>query len=236
MLRLTRNVPGDAKPVVIEADDVVTWSEDGRVALLLMGRVLIQQGVVQCRFQRGAVWADLEGQKQTGVLQVSFYGEGQTRIDTSSEVQDGDFLVADLHTRGELKLRTARGKIAGQDRSSDPLVARARQAGVGKRRVVPAAPPPAALPPVPGVQPTGASLMSGEGAVRHALHVERREDPAPAVIPVRATEDATPVPVPGATAPRTTLPPARARHVRRRRTTRRLRPRPGPCPDRKSVV
>jgi hypothetical protein len=206
-LRLSRNVPGDAKPVVIEADNVATWTEDGRVALRLEGRVLIQQGVVQCRFQRGAAWADLDEQKKTGVLQVTFYGEGQTRIDTSSEVQDGEFLIAELHTRGELKLRASRGKVIGQDRSADPLVTRARQAGVGQRRVItPVAPPP--LPPLPGVQPASASGPQASTAVQPAIHTEKSERPAPAVTPVKANEDASLPPVPGATAPRTTLPPA----------------------------
>src|SRR5215204_6364707 len=30
LLRFSRNVPGDAKPIVIDADEIFTWDEDGK--------------------------------------------------------------------------------------------------------------------------------------------------------------------------------------------------------------
>jgi hypothetical protein len=85
VLRYSRNLAGDAKPIVVEADHATTWNEGGRVVLLLDGRVFIHQGVVQCRCQRGAIWVDLHARETTGVLKATFYGEGQTQLDTSSE-------------------------------------------------------------------------------------------------------------------------------------------------------
>src|SRR5438034_71319 len=38
LLRYQRNVPGDAKPILIDADEIFTWEEDGKVALVLRGQ------------------------------------------------------------------------------------------------------------------------------------------------------------------------------------------------------
>src|SRR5262245_4233280 len=46
VLRFSRNVPGDAKPILIDANEIFTWNEDGKVVLLLKGQVLVQQSVV----------------------------------------------------------------------------------------------------------------------------------------------------------------------------------------------
>src|SRR5262249_40220165 len=59
LLRLSRNVPGDAKPILIDADEISTWNEGGIVVLLLHGQVLVQQSVSQARFQEGIAWVDM---------------------------------------------------------------------------------------------------------------------------------------------------------------------------------
>jgi hypothetical protein len=39
LLRFSRNVAGDGKPIIIDADDIWTWNEDGQVVSLLRGPV-----------------------------------------------------------------------------------------------------------------------------------------------------------------------------------------------------
>ena len=48
-LSFIRNVPGEAKAIILSADEVASWSEPGRNVILLHGQVLIQQGYVQVR-------------------------------------------------------------------------------------------------------------------------------------------------------------------------------------------
>jgi hypothetical protein len=108
----------------------------------------------------------------TGILHMDLFAEGQVRIDTSVEIQDATRAILDLNTRGEFRVRAHRGKVIRQDRSSEPIVARARGLGVGVYRSAPApaapiSPEPAGkaptapvsgstLPPVPGAPPMSA--------------------------------------------------------------------------------
>src|SRR5262245_13445207 len=73
LLRLTRNVPGDAKPIVLEADEVHTWTEGGLDVFLLQGKVLAQQSAVQTRCQQAIVWVDRERYRTTGIWHVDLY-------------------------------------------------------------------------------------------------------------------------------------------------------------------
>jgi hypothetical protein len=218
LLRLSRDVAGDAKPVVIEADHITTWNDGGHVVLILEGQGLVQQGVIQGRFARAVAFVDLPRYQKTGILHVALYAEGQVRLDSSAEIQDGAKAAVDLHTRGEFKLRALKGKIDRADRSKDPLVVRARAAKVGPvvepikpaKHTEPLTPPPGLLPPPgtmapPGSTPPGStppgSTPPGSAAPsmpmpttgRPVMRPARGDDPAPAASPVSA--------------PRTTLPP-----------------------------
>jgi hypothetical protein len=184
LLRLTRNVPGDAKPILVDADEISTWNDEGVIVLLLRGQVLVQQSVSQTRFQEGVAWVDLQRYKATGIMHLDLYAEGQVRVDTSIEIQDAARAVLDLNTRGEFHVRAHRGKVNRQERSGDPLVARAHGMGVGIRR--PAAPP----APVSPVAPTTPASEPGP------------PPPASVLPPVPGAPSATPwVPTPGTTVP-----------------------------------
>lgn len=156
LLRVVRNVPGDAKPIVLEADQISTWHEGGHIVFLLTGRVLVQQSVVQGRCQQAVARVDLPRYRQTGILHMDLYAEGQVRIDTSIEIQDGARGCLDLNTRGEFRVRASRGKVQRQDQSQQPIVGRARVHAPGLDVTNPiktVAAPATALPPVPGVTP-----------------------------------------------------------------------------------
>jgi len=235
LLRLVRNVPGDAKALILEANQVYTWSEQGQAVFLLSGQVLIQQSVVQSRFNQAVGWLDLKRYKETGILRLHLYGEGQVRLDVSSDVQDGSRAVLDLSTRGEFRIRVGQGQVERQSRASEPIVERARKLGLGPtiqpvsltapvRDKEPARPIPTVAPmtsepmPPPGipgfspVPPSPAPMESG-GAIRQT----RFEEPVPApagpadnrMVPAQAREPIQPPPTLGQPrATPSTIPPS----------------------------
>lgn len=155
MLRLSRDVKGDSKPIIVAADDVVTWVEGTQRLIVVRGRVLAQQNVVQARFQQGVIWIDLQRWK-SGILHADLYAEGKVQIDSGTRSDDGDQALLDLNTRGELKLNAYRSKVRLESLANDPLVQRARAA----RGLAPAAPtavpsaPPKVAAPAPVIQRT----------------------------------------------------------------------------------
>ncbi len=120
--RLTRNVPGDSTPIVIGADDVATWVENGQRIVLAHGKVLIQEGVVQVRANQAVAFVDLKD----GILHMDVYAEGEVQIDNSSAVQSAARAFAALSTRGEFRLRAYKNKVLQQSQAGEPHVQRAR--------------------------------------------------------------------------------------------------------------
>ena len=145
-LRLSRNIAGDSKPIVIDADEITTWTDNGQRILLLKGKVLIQQSVVQAWFQQGVVWVDLDQLQRTRVLHVDVFGEGGVLVDNGGESLTSDKALLDLNTRGELKLNAHKSKVIQKAGPDDPLF----QRGL-KERALPAiqqTSAPDTLPPV----------------------------------------------------------------------------------------
>lgn len=223
-MRFVRNVPGDAKPIVLEADEIFTWSENGQEVFLLSGKVLVQQSAAQIRFQQGIAWVDFKRFQATGILHVDLYAEGQVRLDNSVEIQDGPRAVLDLNTRGEFRVRASRGKVQRQQRASEPIVTRARAVGFGPVRVqqapviqtsgqggpgnvTPATPPASVLPPLPGAMPP--PPPPPENGVKQTSYQEPKpseKSSAPSgLVSVQAIE---PAPAPGSPAPFPGLPPS----------------------------
>jgi hypothetical protein len=172
LVRVTRDLPGDSKPILLDADEITTWTEKGKRVLLLRGQVLVQQGVLQARFQQGIVWIDQERRHRTGLWHVDLYGEGDVQVDNSSSLQKGPRALLDLNTRGEIKFRVHKSALLQQARSDDPLVGRARS--VLPTPPAPAsavvAPPPAPIQrtsyqePAPSRSPTGSPFLPAQGA------------------------------------------------------------------------
>jgi hypothetical protein len=174
--RLTRNIPGDAKPIVLHADEIATWPVKDfpgeHLAVLLRGTVLVQQNVVNARCQQAFAWVDLRQYRVSNLVHVQVYAEGATKVDDGSEVHAAPRAILDLTTRGEFRLLPYKAKMVQQSLADDPVVQRARAFGLG---------PPIRPAPAPGpVQRTG---LQGPA-------------PAPALAPTPGT------PVPPAPAPR----------------------------------
>src|SRR5690606_38921940 len=69
--------------------------------------------------------------RQTGVLTMDLYAEGQVRLDTSAVVRDAPQAVLQLTTRGQFRLRTHQKPLARTALPGDPLVLQARRLGLG---------------------------------------------------------------------------------------------------------
>src|SRR5262249_44409390 len=88
-LRLTHNADGDSQPLILDADHISTWTEDGYTTLLLHGQVLIQQGVLHARFQQAVCWVDPAGGRGGTPLHLAVYGEGNVRLAAGAGSQEG---------------------------------------------------------------------------------------------------------------------------------------------------
>src|SRR5262249_3383373 len=147
LIRLSRNVAGDSKPIVIDADEAAAWYEGQQLVVLLHGQVLVQQGVVQVRSQDAVGWVGVKRYPRSGVPHLDLYADGGVRLDLSSEIRDGPKGLLELNTRGEFKLNAHKSPVVRQRLADDPVYRRA----VEERTRPAPAPPPAPAP----VQRTG---------------------------------------------------------------------------------
>jgi hypothetical protein len=146
-VRFSRNLPGETRPVVIDADEITTWTEGTTCVLLVKGQVLIQQGVVRARCRDGVLFVDQGRAQVTGVSDVEIYGEGGVTVENGTADSSGPTGWLDLHTRGDLKLNSHKGKVVEQAQPNDPVYRR----GLAQRAAATGAPPPA--PPAQDANP-----------------------------------------------------------------------------------
>src|SRR5262249_13737405 len=116
IVRLSQNVPGDSKPILLYADEISTWMEGHQRVLLLKGMVLVEHGLIQGRMQGAVAWVDQERTKRTGIMHLDLYAEGDVHLDEGTESRSGPKAFIDLNTRGQLKLRSHEGKVIQQPR------------------------------------------------------------------------------------------------------------------------
>jgi hypothetical protein len=135
--RLQRNQRGEAKPLILDADEIATWTESFGTSeycvLLFRGLVFVQMGIVQARFEQGVAWIDLRYAKTTNKVHAELYAEGKVRIDDGTAIHDYPRAILDLTTRGEFKVNAHRVPLIRQSRAEDPLVQRGRAEGLGPR-------------------------------------------------------------------------------------------------------
>lgn len=139
VLRVTQNVPGDSKPIILYADEIATWTVGSQRVILLKGTVLVEQGVVNAQMQGAVALVDLDAKRQAGILHVRIYAEGDVRLESGPEFRRGAKAVLELNTRGELKLKSQYRKIVQQAQPAEPLY-RTALAELGVK-TKPAAPP-----------------------------------------------------------------------------------------------
>jgi hypothetical protein len=125
IVRLSQNVPGDSKPILLYADEISTWMEGHQRVLLLKGMVLVEHGLIQGRMQGAVAWVDQERTRRTGIMHLDLYAEGDVHLEGDVEARTGPRAFIDLNTRGQLKLRSHEGKVIQQPRQDDPIYLRA---------------------------------------------------------------------------------------------------------------
>ncbi|HEY7329902.1 MAG TPA: hypothetical protein VH592_19865 [Gemmataceae bacterium] len=135
--RLQRDQRGEAKPLILDADEIATWTErvgsTDYCVFLFRGLVFVQLGIVQARFEQGVAWIDLSRAKLTGKIRTEIYAEGKVRIDDGLAIHDYPRAILDLTTRGEFKVNAHRVPLVRQSFSKDPLVERGRAEGLGPK-------------------------------------------------------------------------------------------------------
>src|SRR5207245_3401131 len=160
IVRLSQNIPGDSKPILLHADEISTWVEGHQRVLLLKGMVLVEHGLIQGRMQGAVGWVDQERTRRTGILHLDLYAEGDVHLEGEVEARTGPQAFVDLNTRGQLKLRSHERKVIQQPRTDEPLYRRAvaQRSALGKPASTPIlqrtpAQHPAPKSPLPALTP-----------------------------------------------------------------------------------
>lgn len=154
VLRLSRNIPGDTKPIQLAADEVFAWTEGAEQHFVLKGQVLIQHGVLRLRAQQAAVFIDMAAYRTKGICRAEVYAEGELALENSGETKQAERAVVELVTRGEVKVHSGRAKLSPQNLSQDPLVGRGRAVRRIAETPRPVAPPATPSPyNPPGIAP-----------------------------------------------------------------------------------
>jgi hypothetical protein len=123
-IRLSQNIPGDSKPIVLYADQVFMWKDGTQRVLLLKGTVTVEQGVLRLRARQAVAWVDQDRAHRTGVVRLDLYAEGEVLLDNGPDARTGATALLDLNTRGEIKLRAQKQKAVERVCSDDPLFRR----------------------------------------------------------------------------------------------------------------
>jgi hypothetical protein len=192
-MRVTRNVPGESKPLDLAADELATWIEDGQLVIMARGNVLLHLGVFQARFTQGVLWIDLARQKSTRILHADLYVEGEVRVENGGEIKRGPRALLDLNTRGTLELKSVKARVAQQVLRDDPLYQRAFADRASAPAPAVAGRPPAQTPP--NASPIRRTSYYQGPTLPPGPPTQQPRDQPPGAVPSRATGQA---PTPGA--------------------------------------
>jgi hypothetical protein len=190
VLRVSRNVPGDSKPIILHADEISTWVEGTHRLILLKGLVLVEHGVLQARMHNGLIWIDLARTKATGVQRVALYAEGQVSVEQGGDLKKAETALIELNTRGELKLRSQDGKVIQQPRMNDAVVQRAlalQPAGLVELAATKAGATQAAKPVQPSAHPIHSGTLPASGSGTPISGAPSALPPGSGVVPAHGT-------------------------------------------------
>jgi hypothetical protein len=170
VLRYSNNEAGNASPIIVHADSIITWMEGHHRVLLFKGHVLIDHGTITVRMDQGAASIDIQKLQTTNILHFDLFAEGEVKLEHGAVIQTGPSGIMQLNTRGELRLRSHVNKVLQQQQADDETYQRAMKiwSGQGKRattgytRVMAYQDPaPAPVFPPPGAQGGAAQQPAG---------------------------------------------------------------------------
>lgn len=198
-VRVTAGRDNEAKPLLLAADEVATWTEGGEQVVLLRGKAMIEQGVFVLRADRALLWIDTGRQPQTRSYRVQIVADGAVRVEEGPARKSAPTIVADLVTQQDVRLRSGAKTISRPPPTDSflrgaralrpqPQVVQQVAAVVPVQNPAPAPPPPTPSPgtPLPTIQvPQGPGLIAtvpgppgaaaGAGPMRN-ITIQRRTD------------------------------------------------------------
>jgi hypothetical protein len=128
-----RNVAGDSRAIQINADDAVTWADQGKRIILLKGKVWIEQGDAHLRAPEAVVWIDEANQKQNQIYHLEAFSDGGSSLEVQAQSYQAPVAMIELNTRGLVNLKTFKNKVVQQPAPDDPLYKRAAAAIAAQR-------------------------------------------------------------------------------------------------------
>lgn len=207
VLRLTRNIPGDSKSVILYADQVATWLEGSERVILLRGAVLVEHGVLHARMPHAIAFVDQGNVRKTGILHVQLYTDAEVVAQNGADNRSGRQAILDLYTRGELKLKAYAARVRQEIHREDPLYGwatafRAPPAAPVIQQTSAQQPAPGLAPPLPQPSPPP-TLAPPISPVTPAPPVPAPRDSLPPPNPPALTPPPVPAtpPLTGATPP-----------------------------------
>jgi hypothetical protein len=210
IIRVSQDLPGDSKAIILHADQATTWIEGGTRIVLLEGTAIVQHGIVHVRAMRAVAWIHFANTGQKGISDVEVYAEGNVQVERGSSARYGQEALVDLHTRGEIKLRTQTSKVVQAARPDDALFQRASSErtrlmaaqpiarGASPDDFQPVAPPLTAPAPPPLTAPAPTPVTAPAPTPQVAPATPPAQAPAPppgAVLPAPRTMAPGPAPV-----------------------------------------
>ena len=124
LIKWHRDVPGDSAPIILDADQITIWIVGDSQYVLMRGKVLVQQALVQVRCGQAIAWVDRKYYQERKIWHLVLYAEDQVSLDCTTAIKSGTRGLVDLHSRGELKLQSHVNKLEQKNLSSEPLVHR----------------------------------------------------------------------------------------------------------------
>jgi len=123
-IEFIRNMPGESKPISIEADRVAFWRQNGETIITLEGKVVLQQGFVIIRMEKAVAWLNPREYQLTGIWKLEMFADEDVRLDASTDVRKGDHAYIELYTRGEIKISSVAEKASREPNPTCALVQR----------------------------------------------------------------------------------------------------------------
>jgi hypothetical protein len=187
IMRFTYNVPGDAKPIVVHADEMASWAEGNQRVIVAKGRVLIEHGAMLTRATNAVAWIDLQQFRKTGILRFDLYAEGEVSLENGAETRSAPAAYIEISTRGEVKLKAYNGKVVQQQQADDPLYRRALSVRPNPGKPTPQGPIQQAtfkeLAPVTPTPPIDQPPAQQQPPISPAGQWQPQQQPVPETIP-----------------------------------------------------
>jgi len=98
-------------PIIVQADQIATWTSGSWKVLALNGNVYIEQGLLRLHAPRALFWVDAKSAQATNLSKTVLIAEGEIRLEDSDQKHEPKQAIIELATRGEIKVKSKAGRI-----------------------------------------------------------------------------------------------------------------------------